>query len=761
MLLDTLATESEEYPSVVRRTSLHGKALEVMLSRKESFYRKHQAITYNFLERPKTKRALIYHSFVFASVLACLITSVLSTIQEFTMSASRALIYMELVLLFWFFIEYIVRMWSAGCRPRYQTWRGRLRFARRPFCIVDIILIVASVIVLASDNTSNVYAASALRGLRFFQILRMIRVDRRAGSFKLLASVVWAHRQELFTTMYIGFLALIFGSFLIYLVEKKDNMKIQSFADALWWGIITLCTVGYGDTVPKTWIGKIIAAFCAIAGISFFALPAGILGSGFALKVQQQQRQKHLIRRRVPAATLIQCMWRCYAADKKSTSIATWNIYKPQAIAGPLLHPTESISERSSFGRFGQRLSSIRRKAEKLKLGSTTPGSGLRPVLAQANLSFILPSPLTEKEDNHLKSLEYAPTHLAPPVLLRKVKSEYKIDESRRKFLSARQKDSSAPLENSDSIITPESSDDQSGSSSSHGRALEMASPTEVREDRIGIHYFESSRSLTEKDKVVIRVIRKIRLYVARRKFREALRPYDVKDVIEQYSAGHLDMVSRVKILQSRLDTILGRQGGKSPTAYNSHISLAARIVGIESNLKRLDKKMDIVMQLCQSIAGQRPHTGSLPPSGIFPLYAHKPPHRSRETSSPVALLRTSLDLYLDQTRSHEDLSSPPTSSSTLCPSSLARKPTSTSSRRGEQSVSFSCETVLHPSQGFISPKVLEAQAEGVTGRADEENQEEVDGKKKRFEAEEDAQSTTHGLLPTTTAAVLHRHTSR
>lgn len=59
----------------------------------------------------------------------------------------------------------------------------------------DIILIVASVIVLASDNTSNVYAASALRGLRFFQILRMIRVDRRAGSFKLLASVVWAHRQ--------------------------------------------------------------------------------------------------------------------------------------------------------------------------------------------------------------------------------------------------------------------------------------------------------------------------------------------------------------------------------------------------------------------------------------------------------------------------------------------------------------------------------------------------------------------------------------
>uniref|UniRef100_A0A158RA41 Potassium voltage-gated channel subfamily KQT member 5 n=1 Tax=Taenia asiatica TaxID=60517 RepID=A0A158RA41_TAEAS len=522
-----------------------------------------------------------------------------------------------------------------------------------------------------------------LRGLRFFQILRMIRVDRRAGSFKLLASVVWAHRQELFTTMYIGFLALIFGSFLIYLVEKKDNRKIQSFADALWWGIITLCTVGYGDTVPKTWIGKIIAALCAIAGISFFALPAGILGSGFALKVQQQQRQKHLIRRRVPAATLIQCMWRCYAADKKSTSVATWNIYKPQITVDPL------------------------------------------------------------------------------------------------------QKDSLAPPENSDSTITPESSGDQSSSSSSHDRALETASPTELREDRMNTQYFESSRPLTENDKVVIRVIRKIRLYVARRKFREALRPYDVKDVIEQYSAGHLDMVSRVKILQSRLDTILGRQGGKSPTAYNSHISLAARIVGIESSvssnsifmcfqmpllfairfkLKRLDKKMDIMMQLCQTIAGQRPHTGSLPPSGIFPLYAHKPPHRSRETSSPVALLRTSLDLYLDQTRSHEDLSSPPTSSSTLRPPSLAHGPTSTSSRRGKQSVSFSCETVLHPSQGSISPKVLEAQAgieKRVKGGAGERSKEEVDERKNEMlETEGDAPSKTHVLFPTTTA-VLHRHKSR
>lgn len=75
---------------------------------------------------------------------------------------------------------------------------------------------------------------------------------------------------------------------------------------------------------PKTAGGKLLASGCALVGISFFALPAGILGSGFALKVQAMQRQKHLNRRRAPAATLIQCVWRCYASDPTSMSEATW-----------------------------------------------------------------------------------------------------------------------------------------------------------------------------------------------------------------------------------------------------------------------------------------------------------------------------------------------------------------------------------------------------------------------------------------------------
>ena len=71
-------------------------------------------------------------------------------------------------------------------------------------------------------------------------------------------------------------------------------------------------------------IGKTITAFFGVLGMAFFALPAGILGTGFALKVQEQHRQKHFARRRNPAAYLIQCVWRNYAADEDSSSVATW-----------------------------------------------------------------------------------------------------------------------------------------------------------------------------------------------------------------------------------------------------------------------------------------------------------------------------------------------------------------------------------------------------------------------------------------------------
>uniref|UniRef100_A0A8C9VQ35 Potassium voltage-gated channel subfamily KQT member 1 n=1 Tax=Scleropages formosus TaxID=113540 RepID=A0A8C9VQ35_SCLFO len=299
-----------------------------------------QGRVYNFLERPTGWRCFVYHFAVFLIVLACLILSVLSTIDQYQPLAHSALFWVEIVLVVFFGVEYVVRLWSAGCRSKYVGFWGRLRFARKPISIIDLIVVVASIIVLSVGSKGQVFATSAVRGVRFLQILRMLHVDRQGGTWRLLGSVVFIHRQELITTLYIGFLSLIFASYFVYLAEKNavdgsGRTEFGNYADALWWGVVTVTTIGYGDKVPQTWIGKTIASCFSVFAISFFALPAGILGSGFALKVQQKQRQKHFNRQIPAAACLIQTCWRCFALESPDSATFKLFVKKRQATPSP------------------------------------------------------------------------------------------------------------------------------------------------------------------------------------------------------------------------------------------------------------------------------------------------------------------------------------------------------------------------------------------------------------------------------------------
>uniref|UniRef100_V9IDD8 Potassium voltage-gated channel subfamily KQT member 1 n=2 Tax=Apis cerana TaxID=7461 RepID=V9IDD8_APICE len=215
-----------------------------------------QGQVYNFLERPTGWKCFLYHFSVFMVVLVCLIFSVLSTIEQYSNFANETLFWMEICLVVFFGVEYLVRLWSAGCRSKYMGCCGRLRFIRKPICIIDLIVVVASMVVLSVGSNGQVFATSAIRGIRFLQILRMLHVDRQGGTWRLLGSVVFIHRQELITTLYIGFLGLIFGSYFVYLAEKDvigpdGKTDFSSYADALWWGVITVTTIGYGDTVHK------------------------------------------------------------------------------------------------------------------------------------------------------------------------------------------------------------------------------------------------------------------------------------------------------------------------------------------------------------------------------------------------------------------------------------------------------------------------------------------------------------------------------
>ncbi|XP_071032567.1 potassium voltage-gated channel subfamily KQT member 5-like isoform X6 [Oncorhynchus clarkii lewisi] len=546
------------------RLSLLGKPLiySAQSGRRNVRYRRLQNLLYNVLERPRAW-AFIYHAFVFVLVFGCLVLSVFSTIPAHQDFSSDCLLILEFVMIVVFGLEYIIRIWSAGCCCRYRGWQGRLRFARKPFCVIDIIVLIASVAVVSAGSQGNIFATSALRSLRFLQILRMVRMDRRGGTWKLLGSVVYAHSKELVTAWYIGFLVLIFSSFLVYLVENKFNSEFATYADALWWGTITLTTIGYGDKTPKTWTGRMLSAGFALLGISFFALPAGILGSGFALKVQEQHRQKHFEKRRNPAACLIQCVWRSYAADENSVSIATW---KPHLKALHTCSPTKKDQGESSTS---QKLSF----KDRVRMASPRGQS--------------IKSRQTSVSDRRSPGTEAGGTEGTSPA---KVQKSWSFNDRTRFRPSLRLKIQSRSTADADSNMTTE---DGFG-------------------DDKGCHCEISVEDLLPSVKSVIRAVRIMKFHVAKKKFKETLRPYDVKDVIEQYSAGHLDMLCRIKSLQTRVDQILGK--GQVPLDKKirdkllsdgdllEDMSMLGRVCKVERQVQSIESKLDSLLDIYRHV---------------------------------------------------------------------------------------------------------------------------------------------------------------
>lgn len=194
-------------------------------------------------------------------------------------------------------MEFLARIWSSECVSYYQGWKGKVRFFKNPFRMIDLCVIIISVVVLIS-NVQGELLITALRGARFISIFQMVRLDFKFRPWRMMASVVYSQRIHLAIVFYMGFLALICISFIIYFVEKDQNEDFESLASSMWWAVITLCTIGYGDMYPKTSTGKLLACIGSLIGVSIFALPAGILGTGLALKVFKTEQEIYLKRRR-------------------------------------------------------------------------------------------------------------------------------------------------------------------------------------------------------------------------------------------------------------------------------------------------------------------------------------------------------------------------------------------------------------------------------------------------------------------------------
>jgi voltage-gated potassium channel len=189
-----------------------------------------------------------------------------------------------------FSIEYLARLWSVvEQQPDVSHARQRFRFFITPIALFDLIVIAATFVPLLGINVL------ALRIFRLIRILRIAKLGRFSSAMQHLSFAIHSRRYELLLTVGLAICLLIAGATALYLIEGESQPdKFGSIPRALWWAVITLTTIGYGDVYPMTALGKVVAALVAVVGVGLVAMPTGILAAAFS-DAMQNDRRKTLI----------------------------------------------------------------------------------------------------------------------------------------------------------------------------------------------------------------------------------------------------------------------------------------------------------------------------------------------------------------------------------------------------------------------------------------------------------------------------------
>jgi voltage-gated potassium channel len=184
-----------------------------------------------------------------------------------------------------FSIEYLLRLWSAVEIPmlsRMRPWQARLRFALRPMMLIDLFAVLPFYF-------SWLYPMD-LRLLRVLRLFRLLKLVRYSPALQTLGRVLADEYRALLGALLIILVLLLFASTAVYFLEREAQPdKFGSIPAAAWWALATLTTVGYGDIVPITPLGKLLGGVVMLLGVGMIALPVAIISTGFNQESSRHQ----------------------------------------------------------------------------------------------------------------------------------------------------------------------------------------------------------------------------------------------------------------------------------------------------------------------------------------------------------------------------------------------------------------------------------------------------------------------------------------
>jgi voltage-gated potassium channel len=190
----------------------------------------------------------------------------------------------ELVSLIVFTVEYLLRLWVAvehAPNRHLKPGKARLNYAISAGGIVDLLAVLPFWFAFMLPDEFRIILA--------FRMLRFLKIARYSPAMRSLLDVLYSERRALFGCIVILFGTTLMAAALAHLVEREAQPdKFGTIPDAMWWAIVTLGTIGYGDVVPVTIAGKLVAGVTIFLGLVMIALPVGIIANGFADEVHRR-----------------------------------------------------------------------------------------------------------------------------------------------------------------------------------------------------------------------------------------------------------------------------------------------------------------------------------------------------------------------------------------------------------------------------------------------------------------------------------------
>jgi len=227
--------------------------------------------------------------FIMTLIIINVVLVILETVDSIYLNYEYWFNLIEIISVVIFSIEYLARLWTANLMEKYQhPFWGRLRYLFSWVALIDLFAILPFYLPLLFAMDGRF-----VRVLRIFRLVRLFKMGRYSTAFGLITKVFKTRKEELIISLTFLLVMLIFASSMMYYIEHEAQPEsFSSIPETMWWGVATLTTVGYGDVYPITAMGRFLGAIIAILGVGLFALPAGIIASGFESELSKKRKHE-------------------------------------------------------------------------------------------------------------------------------------------------------------------------------------------------------------------------------------------------------------------------------------------------------------------------------------------------------------------------------------------------------------------------------------------------------------------------------------